>query len=95
MFEIEDRDVLEYYHTRVAEVERNIEKITKLGKAYADIKDYEETKEIKSLIRKYHGLTAAALTTSLAYQERTAWKSRCLIMRPYCTEHLQNLATLT
>src|SRR5919106_3390043 len=55
--EIEDRNVLEYYRTRISEVERNIKKITSMGSAYADIRNYEETKEIQRLVRKYFELT--------------------------------------
>jgi hypothetical protein len=51
---IKEHDILEYHHTRVSDLENNILFISKL---YADIREYEETKEILGLIKKYCELT--------------------------------------
>jgi 5-bromo-4-chloroindolyl phosphate hydrolysis protein len=55
--EINEPDILRYYRKKLSSVKTNVNEISKYHPTYIDVKDYEETKEILGLIKKYYDLT--------------------------------------
>jgi hypothetical protein len=56
--ELYEPSILQYYRKKVSSVKANVGEISKYHPTYIDVKDYQETKDIMSLIDKYYGLTA-------------------------------------
>jgi hypothetical protein len=52
---IKEHGILKYYRTRMSEIDNNFRSI---NMNHPDVKEYEDTKEILALIKKYCDLTA-------------------------------------